>query len=146
MKSRSAFTYIEVILVVVLLTMLSLPLLFNYLNVSNKYHLQAAVTDVSDAVRTAHVYSREGQKQEAWGVHTVNENTFEVIRGSSQRFTVEATKVIPNDIKFKNAFTVWFTLGTGETAADQEILLESQKGQVGQIIVYKTGVLDIKIK
>ncbi len=146
MKSRSAFTYIEVILVVVLLTMLSLPLLFNYLNVSNKYHLQSAVTDVAESIRTAHVYSREGQKQEAWGVHTVNSNTYEVIRGTSQKFTVEATKVIPNDITFKNAFTVWFELGSGETNVDQEILLESQKGQVGSIMVYKTGVLDLKIK
>lgn len=146
MKSRSAFTYIEIILVVVLLTMLSLPLLNNYFSASNKYHLQAAVTDVADAVRTAHVYSREGQKQVAWGVHTINANTYEVIRGSSSSFTVEATKTIPTDTTFKSAFTIWFELGSGESNADQDIVIVNQKGSEGHIKVYKTGVVDLEIK
>ncbi len=146
MKLRSAFTYVEIILVVVLLAVLSFPLLTNYITASNKYHLQSAVTDVADATRTAHVYSREGQKQVAWGVHSVNANTYEVIRGTSENFVVEATRTIPEDTRFKSAFTIWFELGTGETPVDQEIIVVNQKGAEGHIKVYKTGVLDLEIK
>jgi type II secretory pathway pseudopilin PulG len=146
MKSRSAFTYIEIILVVVLLTVLSFPLLTGYSTASNKYNLQSAVTDVADAVRTAHVYSREGQKQVAWGVHTVNANTYEIIRGTSQQFVVEATRTIPDTTSFKSAFTIWFELGSGETTHDQEIVIVNQKASEGHIRVHKTGVLDLEIK
>lgn len=144
-KSFSAFTLIEVIIVVAVFMLISIPLLFNYFNVSNSQGLKTSVGETTNLIKSAHIYSREAKDQKAWGVITRDEDTLALVSGNPASYEVEQELTLPRGIKTKEVVVVWFALGTGELQNNITVELVNQRDMVGQLLIHKTGVVDSKI-
>lgn len=136
-------TLIELLVVITLIGIAVVPLYFSYTRSQAKQSLKSGSEQLSDALREAHVYSREAKERRTWGVQRVNANTYAVV--SSQdgtTWTEEGRHVMETGIIFPNDFFITFGRGTGETTA-QSIIVENPYGARFRVDILQSGTVEV---
>ena len=144
MKNNTALTLVEILLVTAVIGIISIPLYISYTRTQANQSLKANASQVSDAIRSAHVFGREAKDQKAWGVRRKNEKTYELIAGSRDTFTVQKTFALETFVSIPNNFIIWFDIGTGTTVDAGSIIIKNNYGRQIKINVSKTGVVDLQ--
>lgn len=142
MRKSTAFTLIEVLLVVTLIGVIMIPLYISYTKTQANQGLRSTTEQLSDALTQAHIFAREARDKKAWGVKRVSDNAYSIISGNPSSFTTLQTKSAEKFVSFPNDFSVWFEIGTGDTASEQEISVQNKDGITRKLKVTKTGLVE----
>lgn len=149
MKSRAAFTFIELLMVVSVLGLLAFPMLGNYLTSRGNTDVYTSAQWTIDALQRAQLFAQSEKNSKSWGVRSVEiPPGFEIVSWDTlaaseipTHVSVIEGKTFPQGIVMVNPFFVRFQQGTGETQETQIIL--SNKNQAVQTIeVSTTGIIE----
>lgn len=142
---RRGFTFIEVLLVTAIISLMTLPLLMNYANVANTRGLKTSLGVVEDVMKTAHIFGREARDKKGWGVISVSTKEVALVQGTPENYKVMQQVPLERNVTVETPFSIWFGLGTGETGVQQDIYLINQLDRRGKLTIYTTGAIDTTV-
>lgn len=135
---------VELILVMALVALVLIPTTLGVTNYRQKQALYASSDILSSVLMRAHIYSREAKGQKLWGVRQKDSASYELISGFPGSVMVEAEFGLTSPTLFSgDSFEVWFFVDTGEADFGETIRLITPKGKVVQVVVNKSGSVDI---
>ena len=143
-NTAQGFSLIEILVVVALVSLFVFPLLFNAVQVGQIQSLRSAAAVLSDDLSAAKVASRDARDQKAWGVVSIDDTHYQVVSGAKNNFETSQARTLDKGLSFVQPFTVWFQIGTGGVQNNERIEIMNQRGNVFEITVNKTGVVQIK--
>lgn len=141
-KSALGFTIFELLVVIALIGLLSLPLLTGGGFIGGAARIRANSDQVYSDMVLARSYARDARDRVNWGVRYAGQNSYEIVSGNEESITVFATRSLDSSVSFEDEFTVWFTSGVGETTDDHELFLVDRDGKKIRIMVYKSGLIE----
>ncbi len=143
MKRLSAQSLIELLLVITILAMVGFALFFSYSRSQSTQALKASLEGLSDDLRLAHVFSREGRDRAQWGiVSNTDKRGYELKYKSSLVQGTLSKKSLENTVEFAQDFQIWFEPGTGYYSSPTTILLKNKYGKLMHLTVSSTGVVE----
>lgn len=141
---QSAISIIEVLIVIALIGVISFPLYLSYSKNQANQGLRSSSEQLLNTLQTAHIFARETKDKKNWGVKSISENSFALIKGSASNSQVEKSKTLEPNVVFPEMFEVWFDAGTGETSVERSILIKNSIEKITIINIFKTGIIEIK--
>jgi prepilin-type N-terminal cleavage/methylation domain-containing protein len=140
---KKAFTLVEIVLVMGIISILSTTSLIAFNNFRQKQTLVASAEELANALLRAHIYAREEKDESAWGVKRINNEEYILLSGSK---TTPAQKEIhqterPTYIA-TNDFEIWFKRGTGSADAPVAIELTTPAGYSRTVDVNINGIIN----
>lgn len=139
MSKSAGLTLIEMLIVIALIGLFSVPLYISYTRTQANQGLSATVEELASTAKRAYLYSREAKDQKVWGIKRQDENSFALISGKPDDWsTISITRVEPL-VTIPNDFTVLFQIGTGQIDADTSIILVNRYGRQAKVNINKTG-------
>lgn len=147
MKKSPAFTLIEILITIALVSLVSLPLYLNFSGSLANQNVVASSEEVAEILRQAHIFSRESRGAKTWGVRNNSPTQYQLVSYTTDpdAVLVESEKFLGDKVQFVSNFTVWFEKNTGDTSDGLDIIieLESAAGLVGMIEVKRNGVINV---
>ena len=142
---RSGLTLLEILLVMALIAMLAGTGFLAVGSIRAKQALAVSAEEMAAAFKRAHIYSREGKDDKAWGLKYRDNRSYMLVSGERQDFRAEAeyTVTLPAAIT-SGPFEVWFDPGTGGSAADVAVKLGTPRGNTEEVRVSSSGVVEIR--
>lgn len=141
---QSALTIIEILIVVSLIGIISFPLYLSYSRNQANQGLRSSSEQLVTILETAHISSREVKEQKNWGVKSLSEKSFALVKGNRLTPQIEKTITLETFVSFPNSFEVWFDAGTGDTSEEKAIVIQNTIGNTKIIDVFKTGIIEIR--
>lgn len=158
MKDSPAFTFVEMLIVIALIGIVSLVGFSNYSRSKNNQQLKAAAEILADNLRRVHVYSREMRDERVWGIASNSVNAYDII-SAVPKSTVQAgvTTPIPPDtyqtqetvtidppVVFNPPFgQIWFIQGSGAAYQQWDINLDNSHNLIARVTVLPTGTIEV---
>lgn len=151
MKILRGHTLMELVLVLALVAILSVPLGLSVATIRSKQALEAEADKFLTAVKQTHIYAREGKDEASWGIRGTGANSYSMWSKSAASGTVAKTEfVIDGQVSFQTntPFEVWFNQGTGypKTGTTQTVIIKTN-GAVNNsktIRISPVGVIEIQ--
>lgn len=141
-KSALGFTIFELLVVIALIGLLSLPLLTGGGFIGGAARIRANSDQLYSDMVLARSYARDARDRLNWGVRFATQNSYEIISGNDESLTVFAARSLDSSVSFQDEFIVWFTSGIGETTDDHELFLVDRDGRKRKIVVYQSGLIE----
>jgi prepilin-type N-terminal cleavage/methylation domain-containing protein len=142
MKAKG-FTLIEMLIVVVLIGMVSVPLFVKYRYAQQNQALRVSAEEFADRLRGAHIYARNARDRKAWGVVRQGTSGYALVSGKSDEYAVDTTYELEKGIEFAGGFSIWFVAGSGD-AEETSVVIVNSGGRKMKINVYKSGSVDVE--
>ncbi|RJR30113.1 hypothetical protein C4564_00960 [Candidatus Microgenomates bacterium] len=139
----SAFSLIELLLVVTLIGIFSVPLFITYRTSRSNQALRASAEGLANTLRSAHILAREAKDSKNWGVANSNNSTYDLLSGSQGKSEKFSTVALDEGIYFSDGFEIWYTIGTGETKDERVVELVNQNGKTIQVQALTSGVVEV---
>lgn len=139
---KSAFTLLEVLIVVTLIGIITIPLYISYTRTQANQGLRSTTEQLSDALTQAHIYAREARDKKAWGVKRVSETSYSIVSGTPASFTELQKKNVETFVILPSDFAIWFEIGTGDTASEQQITIQNTYGTEKKLKITKSGIIE----
>ena len=79
MKFKPALSLIELLLVVSLIGILSLPGVLGIINIRARQSLDVSTNKFAEIMRQAHIFSRENRESLSWGVKGTDKNSYQLV-------------------------------------------------------------------
>jgi prepilin-type N-terminal cleavage/methylation domain-containing protein len=144
MKVSPAFTLIELLVVIALLGFITISGASVITSAKANQEIRVSSDKLTDTLRRAHIFSRDGKDEKQWGVHSDGGKSYQLL----SRVATDAAPLVvsdiplPSSVTISSPFTVWFFQGTGETGTKTVIHLNTASSLNMTISVEKTGVID----
>ena len=150
MKSRAAFTLIELLMVVSILGLLGFPFLGNYLKSRGNAEVYTSTQWTMDALQRAQLFAQSEKNNQSWGVRSVDIPAgYEIVAWDTLapneipiHVSAIERKTFPGGIIFVNPFFVRFQQGTGKTD-DTQIILSNKNNLIQTIEISSTGIIEL---
>ncbi len=143
MKKRlPAFTLMELLVVIGILAILSIPALIGIFTVRARQSVNVAKESLVSVLKTAHIYAREGKERSSWGINHLDDNSYRMWKNDGSGEVVVAEYSLGSLVKFENGpFTIKFNQGLGTTNGPVTIILKANN-ITAQVNVESSGVID----
>jgi len=141
-RFSSGVTFIELLLVVVIISTLFIPFILTFRTTRSNQALRSSASELADTLRNAHVFAREAKDKVGWGVTNSSSTNYIVVTGKEDSYSQDSTHVLESGVTFESDFFLWFGIGTGEIESNQSIVLVGDNGKHLEVQVYKTGVVE----
>lgn len=145
MHRQSALTLFELLVVIALIGLISLPLYFSYTHSQANQSLRSSAEQLQHSLETAHVSAREAKDKRSWGVKNLDSKSFALISGKTSSYKTERVVSLENLVEFPNNFEVWFEIGSGQITQNTSIELKNSFGKSALVSISKTGIIDVKL-
>lgn len=142
-KLTKGFSFIELLVVVVIISVLSIPFVINYKTTRNTQVLNAAAEVLGDRIRNAHVFAREANEKKGWGIVRDSETRYLLVSGEKDDWSTQSSYSLQSGVTIPDVFFIWFEKGTGETENLQTISIVNRSGKTIQVVVQKTGLVEV---
>jgi len=146
MHRQSALTLFELLIVIALIGIISLPLYFSYTRSQANQSLRSSSEQLQHSLETAHIAAREAKDKRAWGVKNVDSKSFALISGNTTTYKTEKITSLESLVDFPNNFEVWFEIGTGNTTQEKTITLKNKYDKQISVRISKTGLVDVGVQ
>lgn len=143
MKKQRAFTLVELLLVMALITGIASFSFPSFLSMKNKNDLDLAQTQALQLIRRAQILSRSASHDSNWGVK-FDAHSIIVYCGNDyadRSTTLDETTTVPEDITFSGTAEVNFKKNSLLPYAPATIKISSS-GEDKEILVNSRGVID----
>lgn len=137
MRRLPAFSLVELLLVMAILAIITVPLVMNISSILSRHTLDQSAENLASILRQAHIFSRENKGQKTWSVASTLQSQYVLISNN----TPQTTYILPTGITV-SAFNVIFAKDTGYTTAAPILLTKSS--QQAQITVSTFGTVEVK--
>ncbi len=142
---RSALTLVELLLVIGLIALVSVPSFLAFSAFRQKQALAASTEMLTMVMTRARIYSRESKGGRTWGVRQIDSSSYRLLSSKNGVETVEAEYGLDRGVRFDTGtFTIWFDQVTGETANEVKVYLYSNAVDRTEIKVSKGGLIEHK--
>ena len=147
-KSAPGFTLIELLIVLALLGLTVIPLYFSYTRQQAKQGLNASAQELSDVIRSAHVFSREAKDKKIWGVRSDTDSAYYLVskNGSNGSWSNEQRHTLEPLVTFGNSFDFSFDINTGDIQAEQKLSLVDKYNDQLFVYVFASGLVEVQNK
>ncbi|HBC72661.1 MAG: hypothetical protein UX91_C0005G0039 [Candidatus Amesbacteria bacterium GW2011_GWB1_47_19] len=147
MKFKPALSLIELLLVVSLIGILSLPGVLGIINIRARQSLDVSTNKFAEIMRQAHIFSRENRESLSWGVKGTDKNSYQLVtRDATKTVTVREKHRLESPTVFIiYPFEVWFDQGTGNTEINRIFMTYASKGGTRVVGLSPTGLVVIGI-
>ena len=145
MHRQSALTLFELLIVIALIALISLPLYFSYTRSQANQSLRSSTEQLKHTLESAHVSAREARDKKEWGVKNLDTKSFALISGKTDNYKIEKLTTLEPLAEIDGDFEIWFDIGTGETQQEIIIKLKNRYDKSSTLTIYKTGVVDIDL-
>lgn len=142
---NTAFTLVELLIVVAIIGIITFPLLITYRNHRTNQALIASAEAVANHTRSVHIFAREAQKQREWGIKNKSESAYTLYSTGASGIFEEQNYVLDNGIMFEENFDILFEIGTGDAKNPTEIKLITESGRKTWISVTENGLVEVVI-
>lgn len=143
MKLNSALTLFEVLIVIALIGVISLPLYISYTRSQSNQSLRSSSEQLLNTLKSAHISAREAKDKRAWGVKNIDERSYALVSGKQASPRIERITSLESLVTFPEDFEVWFEIGTGNAVEEKTVRLLNSNNLTKDISVSKTGIIDI---
>lgn len=140
---RRGFTLVEILIVLALIAILTIPLVISYQNSRTTQALRTSAEELANQIRSAHVFAREANEQKGWGVVRTSDRTYSLVSGQRDSWMEVSSRRTENGVLITNDFFVWFDIATGETDSNYSIVLTTPNGITQTVSVVNTGLVEI---
>lgn len=140
---RKGFTLVEILVVTTIIAVVAIPFLITYRNSRANQALRVSAEQFADQARSVHVFAREAKDKKSWGLMRMSDTSYAILSGSDMSSDIVTTRSLESQITFLDEFTVWFTVGTGETSDNSSIRLSNPNGIVSRVEINKNGVVEV---
>jgi prepilin-type N-terminal cleavage/methylation domain-containing protein len=148
MRNLPGFTLIELLVVIALIGIITVPLLLNYQGAKANQSLLASSEQLADALRQAHIFSREAKDNKTWGVLYLDDTTYQLVTYTDPAdppTTIEKTWHLDSGIRFNTPdFDIKFIKGSGELASQTNIELTNSNNVTKKVVILTTGVVSVE--
>lgn len=141
-RHKKGFTLVELLVVVAIIGVMTIPLLLTYRSYRTSQALVASVQGVVNHARSAHIFSREARDQREWGVRSAGPTGYAIFSSGTVGKVDEQSYFLEPGVVFSQDFEILFKIGTGETDKDYNIELVNANGRVAQITIGQAGIVE----
>lgn len=143
MRRRRGFTLLEVLVVIGLIAVVSMPFFSSYLTTLRKARLDTSVGMILDTLRTARNFARASKNDASWGVRSNGNTSYEIVFDTGAAISSYGQEKLSDSLTFQSQFEIWFVKGaaTNKSNATNTITVLSGSAQK-QIQVLASGVID----
>lgn len=145
MHKQSALSLFELLIVIALIGLISLPLYFSYTRSQANQSLRSSSEQLQHSIETAHVSAREAKDKRAWGVKSLDSKSFALISGKPGSYKTERVTSLESLVEFPDNFEVWFEIGSGDAEKNSSIVIANSYNKTATISVSKTGIVDVNL-
>ena len=142
-KKSNGFTLIELILVTAIIGVITVPFIITYRNSRANQALRTSAEQVADHARSAHVFAREANEGNGWGITSTDDSSYAIVSGTETDWNEFSSYVLQPQITFTNDFFVWFEIGTGAIDSGQTIELSNLNGTKSKVDINENGVVEV---
>jgi len=136
------FTLVEMLIVVAIIGIFTIPLLITYRSSQNNQKLRVAAEEFADQVRTVHIYARDAKDKKAWGVD-LSGNSYSLLSGRIDSYKVDKSLSLGKNIEFETDYFIWFDIGTGQTDQNYEVVIVDTRGKQIAVKISKNGIVEV---
>ncbi len=146
MKFAAAMTLIELLIVIAIVGIVSVPSFFVISSMRNNQALNSSAEKLKNVLTQAHIFAREAKDNKEWGVTQQDATTYRFrsrTSSSDPSPSNQAEYSIENPLVFSGAmFSIWFEKGTGNTTA-KTIILRAPNAKTIQVRISATGIVEV---
>ena len=143
---KKGLTLIELIIVVAIIGIISVPLLLTYRSYRTNQALSASLEQVANHTRSVHIFAREARSQREWGIKNIDERVYAFYSSGATGVQEEQRYSLEHGVSFAQDFDILFEIGTGNTSSDYSISIVNTNGQQGLVDVSTVGIVEVAIE
>lgn len=145
MNKSPAYSLVEILLVLIILALVSIPGFFVYIRSQANQRLQASAEIFSNHLRQARTFSRDAREGRTWGLVRVTESNYDLVSFTDTgATTTEENYHLQTGILFKNNFDIRFSKLSGDPLASQPVKVGNKYNQCYMVDILATGVVETK--
>lgn len=141
-KPASGFTLFELLIVVSLIGLLSVPILTGGIFTGGKSRLDASAESFQGDVLTIKNYARDARDKVSWGIKSYPEGRYELLSGTQSAALVHSQRYLETGIKFTSSVEVWFPKGGSSPTAPSVFTLIDREGRKYEIRINQVGLVE----
>lgn len=142
MRTRPALTLVELILVMGLIAVLTVPFVISFSGFRQRHALKVSGENFANTVRTARVYAREERQEQSWGLRYIGVKAYSVVTGSPTSFTIYRNYELDSTVNFADSFPdIWFGQSNGETDRNYQVDFVTTSGLLAKVEISKAGIV-----
>lgn len=138
----AGLTFLEVLIVVALIGVISIPLYLSYTRAQANQGLTATSEIFATVAGRAHLFSREAKDQKQWGVKRQDEHSFALINGKPDSWALVSTNKAEPFVSIPDDFLIWFDIGTGQTDTNHTVVFQTEFGRKVEVTISKSAVIE----
>lgn len=142
MHRPAGLTFIEVLLIVALISIISIPLYLSYTRTQANQGLLSSTEQFITVLNRASLFARQAKDQKEWGVRKRDDTSFELISGKPDAAVLVSTNSVEHFVSIPDDFLIWFDIGTGQTDRDYTVVFENTYGRKIEVNIYETGLVE----
>ncbi len=143
MRVKNGVTFIELLVVVVIIGAIAIPLLITYRTYRTSQALATSSEAVANNIRSAHIFAREARSQREWGVKNLDPQMYALYSTGASGEVIEQRYSLASGVQFEKDFNILFTIGTGEADTNYEINLINTTGTETRISISEIGAVEV---
>lgn len=147
MKRSPAFSLIELLIVLGIITLVFVPALFSLRQSQANQALASSANEMTQFATQAHLFSRTAKNKARWGIANFNNPTSYsfVYEDPATATLIETTRIsLPPDVEIEDPadFQVLFDKNTGKISAPVTIRLRSRNNVYYEVVVSTVGTIE----